>query len=81
MEYDAQEVVDNAYRHSYQILEYLLKTSKDENIIINVKNLVYYLEDYAFWKEEDPKPIKKEGKEGSPPTSVNEGSGQNATLR
>ena len=75
MEYDAQEVVDNAYRHSYQLLEYILKKYKDDELVINIKNLVYYLEDYAFWKEENPKPIKKEGKEGLPPTFVKGGSG------
>lgn len=70
MEYDSQEVIDNAYRHSYQILEYLLKKYKeDESLIINIKNLVYYLEDYAFWTQEDPKPIKKEDKEGLTPSS------------
>lgn len=42
-----QEVINNAYRHAYQILEYILKHyPNDENLIISIKNLVYYLDDY-----------------------------------
>jgi len=53
MEYDSQEVVDNAYRHSYKILEYILKNyPNDHELIMFIKNLTYYLEDYAFWKNQ-----------------------------
>jgi len=56
-DYDAQEVIDNAYRQAYGLLELLLrlkevkekKQSVDE-LILEMKNLVYYLEDYAGWK-------------------------------
>ena len=56
-DYDAQEVIDNAYKQAYGLLELLLrlkelkekKQSVDE-IILEMKNLVYYLEDYAGWK-------------------------------
>ena len=46
-----QEVINNAYKHSYQLLELLLELAKEdpkkyENLILNLKNLVYYLEDY-----------------------------------
>jgi len=72
MEYDAQEVVDNAYRYSYKLLTYItLKYPDNKELIENMKNMLYYLEDYAFWNEENPKPIKKVGKEGSPPTFLN----------
>ena len=77
-EYDSQEVIDNAYRHSYQILMSLTKLMTTEkvdihDIILNVKNLTYYLEDYAFWKASDTEPDTKEGKEGLTPTSGVEG--------
>jgi hypothetical protein len=46
-ETEKQEVINNAYRHAYQILEYILKHyPQDENLILNIKNLVYYLDDY-----------------------------------
>lgn len=41
---DKQEVINIAYRHIYQILEKVLKGNL--NIIEDLKNLTYYLEDY-----------------------------------
>ena len=46
-----QEVINNAYKHSYQLLEVILEMAKEdpkkyEAFILNLKNLVYYLEDY-----------------------------------
>ena len=46
-----QEVINNAYKHSYQLLEMILKLAKDDEkkyqeLILMIKNLTYYLEDY-----------------------------------
>lgn len=56
-EYDAQQVIDNAYEEALQLLDLLLrfKESKEkkyslDEIILAMKNLTYYLEDYAGWK-------------------------------
>ena len=50
-DYNAQEVIDLSYKQAFDILEaYQKLPNPDPNLLLALKTLLFYLEDYAFWK-------------------------------